>query len=419
MATRCFKTLLLGRALSGSALATAIALGACTFAPSGAPINGDGSPAPLDGSMDGAVTDGTLPPDAALCWTWTPAHFDPCMLPVPDGPLVIAGESHVYSTDSRSFTSSGAPANPQSIVITQADGTEAVIISVTDLRILPVLLITGELRVEGSRPLIIAASGTVEIAGTLDVASRLGEQTGAGANHARCPAAGPGQDDMGGAGGGGGGGFQGKGGKGGPGDSNEGQSTGGDGSAALASVPATVRGGCPGASGGQGNDGSPAPGGDGGGAVQITAQLSISVLAGTILAGGSGGAAGPISRNGGSGGGSGGYIGLDAPEVNVEFTVMTANGGGGGEGGVVNVEADDGSDGGATGSPAPGGSGEGQAGDGGDGGAGTSLDGADTNDLQQDGGGGGGGAVGYIIIRTADLQGSPFVISPPATEVNP
>lgn len=414
MATQGIKSLVPGRALSGSALACVIALGACTFNPTGASISGDGSPDPTDALVtDGILPPDALPPDASPCWTWTPAHFDSCMLPPPDGPLTI-GETHFYNTDDRTFTS-GTAADPPSMVLMQPDGTEAAVISVTDLNIT-----AGTLFAEGSRPLIIAASGTVTIAGRVDVASYRGLTPGAGFNHSQCPAAGPGGNDEGGAGGGGAGGFQGKGGDGAAGDSNDnnddGMPSGGAGSAAVA-VPATVRGGCPGGAGGSGSSGTAPAGGNGGGAVQITAQTSISVL-GSIVAGGSGGPAGTLSQNGGAGGGSGGYIGLDAPVVMLQATaVLAANGGGGGEGATTDRDGDFGNDGAASSAPAPGGSvGTQFGGNGGAGSAGTDLDGVTATDIKESGGGGGGGGAGYIIVRTASLTNASLVVSPPAIE---
>lgn len=402
----------------------AAALGACKFDPAAlvggrdataGDVDGAGQPVDLDAGLDAGPEPDAFEP----CWTWTPAHFEPCDLPDPDGALDIpAEETHVYNTDDQGFTGEEAPDDPASAVLTQADGTEAVIISVTDMTV------DGELRVEGSRPLIMAASGTVKIGGTVDVSSPLGETTGAGANHAGCPAAVPGEDDGGGGGGGGGGGFQGRGGDGGRGDANDnnfdGTSDGGGGGGAVAEVPATVRGGCPGAPGGQGNSGSPEPGGDGGGAVQITAQTSI-ILGGDVLAGGSGAGGGPSGNNGGSGGGSGGYIGLDAPSVELESSAtLAANGGGGSEGGTRSNTGNEGFDGDASATPASGGRlADYQGGNGGNGGAGADVDGFPATEYRNGGGGGGGGAVGYIILRTADLQDEASIISPAATQQSP
>ncbi len=366
--------------------------------------------------IDASVYD--APPDAMQCWTWTPAHFDPCALPAPKDALLITAD-HIYDTDALDFITPDPPPAPPTLVVDQEDGTEAVVLSVTSLTI----GLQSELRFIGSRPVIVAASEEIYVGGTLTVSSTLGGGAGAGANYGDCLAAEPGDPDAGGGGGGGGGGFQGAGGAGGPGDANDnngdGISSGGAGGAAVA-IPITVRGGCPGAMGGEA-DGNPAPGGDGGGAIHLASQGLLSVDGG-IIAGGSGGPSGPLMRNGGSGAGSGGYIGLDAPEISLLSAILAANGGGGGEGGLINSDTTPGSDGGASEVPALGGDGGAmfeQAGNGGNGGAGMTIDGETATDFREGGGGGGGGGVGYIIFRTAEVNGAAAVLSPAATEVNP
>jgi hypothetical protein len=127
--------------------------------------------------------------------------------------------------------------------------------------------------------------------------------------------------------------------------------------------------------------------GAGGGAVQISAGVSILVRnVGWINAGGGGG------NNGG--GGSGGGILLEAPTITIQGN-LAANGGGGGVSGVAGLNTT------PNAIPAPGG----DSPLGGSGSAGTTINGADATSA--DGGatlGSGGGGAGYIRLNT--LSGS-------------
>ncbi len=398
-------------------LVAASTLNGCAFDVSGIAASVDADPnAPDAGPTPdgGEPADAGPPPVDAPCWAWDPLHFDPC--PLPDiGDSLTISTYLVYDTDLPGFETPGAPADPPSMIIEQPDGTQFVLISVNDLDILD----SGSLRVLGSRPLAIAANGSITVAGLLDVSSKRGQRNGAGANYAMCPNPTSGENDDGGAGGGGGG-FQGTGGDGGRGDSNDnngdGTAFGGSGGASVG-VPGEIRGGCRAADGGSAG-GARGQGGASGGAVLLASQEAITVT-GTIEAGGEGGRSGPIARNGGGGGGSGGYIGFDAPSVTFNSAIVAANGGGGGEGGLVDANTDDGDNGEADSTPASGGSFYSQAGDGAAGGAGNSLDGFDANDFREGGGGGGGGAVGYIIVRSDAFDPAGSTVSPTATPIAP
>lgn len=189
-------------------------------------------------------------------------------------------------------------------------------------------------RATGARPLVIVATQTITVNGSLDVSSPRGMNTGAGGNATACLVAGTGTADSGGGAGGGGGGFGADGGDAGKGDTNnsgggDGDSAGGNGSAMLIST--FVRGGCRGGVGGDGpSNNNGGAGGNGGGAVYLIAGTSISV-SGSVFAAGGGGTGGQ-DQAGGGGGGSGGLIGFDAPSINVTG-IVAANGGGGGGGG--------------------------------------------------------------------------------------
>jgi hypothetical protein len=80
---------------------------------------------------------------------------------------------------------------------------------------------------------------------------------------------------------------------------------------------------------------SSSPGGGAGGAIQISAGLSLTVDAGAMISsGGGGGVGGGICNISAPGGGSGGSILLEAPTLSLSGT-LAANGGGGGGGGAL------------------------------------------------------------------------------------
>ena len=350
-----------------------------------------------------------------MCTMFQSPHVMGCMIPAP-GPaldLVMAG-TYAYSTDTGTLTAPDSTTSmPTTDVLT--DGTR--VISVQEFSIG-----TGAvLRATGSHPLQIVSWSTMAITGSIEAGSTVPATgtdpllvTGPGANPtAPCGthAATGSNPDQNGAGGAGGGGFHGAGGKGGKGHS---QNNNGIGGTAVA-PPTTILGGCPGATGGDGNKPG-GVGGAGGGAIQLSAKMSITV-AGQINAGGAGGGAAVGNSNnangGGGGGGSGGLIGLDAPTVTVTSTAkLGANGGGGGAG-----AESQGTTPGASGTPtttaAKGGSGT-NSGDGGDGSAGATLDAKQGVDSQNHGGGGGGGGAGYIIVHAATPSLDPTALITPA-----
>jgi len=263
----------------------------------------------------------------------------------------------------------------------------------------------GSLTLSGSRPLVLTSQTSLIVAGGIVV--------GAGSN--------PGTVDMNGlteAGGGGGGGAT----PGGPG----GNDSGGNGAGNAGGVHGSnalhpLVGGMHGA---QGGGSSLAPGGSGGGALQLVACGTLSIT-GSVYAngyGGQGGAgAGAASdANGGGGGGAGGNLLLEGNNVSID-AALSANGGSGGGGGTNT--AGGGSNGmpgqpGSGVSPAGGGAAAtATAGKGGNGGARavTPTAGGSASSASS-AGGGGGGAAGYIRINScAGLLATPTSISPDAT----
>jgi hypothetical protein len=268
------------------------------------------------------------------------------------------------------------------------------------------------LRARGSKALVLLATSTFDLQGTIDVSSKRGDlSTGAGAAAAlSCPN----QRVATGNSGGYGGSFGGHGGDGGAIDGNSGIAA-----SALVDLPADLRGGCPGGNGSSTTAGTTPAGGSGGGAVVIIADdLQLN---GKINATGAGGKGGPAIKSGGGGGGSGGMIVLDARSI-VPGTSpsiwLFANGGGGGQGGTGVAPGDGpGDDGNEARDPTmavAGGDNSGRAG--GAGGTGAygevKKDGADAGASVASGGGGaGGGGAGFI--RTPPIVGAVF--APAAT----
>lgn len=386
----------------------------------------------------GAITSG--PPDATddvvidrneplSCNGWRPRFFDPCTLGATGAPVALAsGGTIVYDTDLPGFVED-PPADPPSTIVDQG-GTPAVVISVESFTVAE----GTTLRVVGDKPLIIASWSAITIAGTVDAGShREDRRAGAGANPKLCEETGPGlgDDDVtgGGSGGGGGGSFAGTGGKGGPGDTG-GENPGGDGGQ-MVGTPTIVRGGCAGAASGMaGNDDSVsapsnsmtrAPGGAGGGAIQLSARQVITI-SGRVLAGGAGGTGAPLnSAVGGGGGGSGGWVGFDAPLSTFAPTArLAANGGGGGSSDSFSSTGDPGADGGDDATPAAGGVAGSCATAGAPGAAGATTNGpSSAQSAVSCGGGGGGGSVGYIIVIAPSFTApAGAIFSPPPTVVN-
>lgn len=239
---------------------------------------------------------------------------------------------------------------------------------------------------KGSRPLVLIATGTITIGGTLSVSSTsidgltTGLGAGAGSASATCdtPAASAGGGSPGGS-------FGSIGGRGGAGG-NTGQIT----NAAEVKPLASIRAGCP---GGGVSAGSVLSGGAAGGAVYLIAGDAITVLpSGVVRANGQGGRPGPVN-SGGSGGGSGGLIGLEASMI-YNNGRLEALGGGGGGGGNTNNMGNLGNDGDLDSLGGPGATpGGGKGGNGARAGAAQ----GGSNGTPPAGGGGGGGGLGYIV----------------------
>jgi hypothetical protein len=342
--------------------------------------------------------------DAAIdCATFASRHFDACLLPAPAPALDLAAGSYVLDTDAATLS---GPAGTQTLPNRVEDA--GVVVSIAGLRV----AVGATVRVIGSRPLIVASWSTIEVDGVIDASSNVTGR-GAGGDSPDCAshAAGTGNSSNEGAGGGGGGGLRGAGGTGGSGDV-----PGGTAGGAIAAP--LLDGGCPGGAGGNG-DQPGGPGGSGGGAVQLTARISIAI-GGGVHAGGAGGTggtdAGGDADGGGGGGGSGGMIGLEAPAIAITASgILAANGGGGGQGADM-AAGERGHDATLSATRAEGGSNGGSVDgdDGGRGSGGAQLAGAIGGQVGMNGGGGAGGGAGYIVIAGAAPQIDALAVLSPA-----
>lgn len=310
--------------------------------------------------------------------------------------------------DTDALTLNGAPLPVGQIVASPqaAGGPELAMIDAYLVRI------TGEVRVVGSRALVIAAQ-IIEVSGTLDVGA-TGAMPGPGASDDSIGIGGNGVhtgsvNDSGG----GGGGHATAGSAGGSSSGNP----GGAGGLAFGDPALTILAG--GARGGDGMGvvcGNP-PGGGGGGALQLTAATRIDI-SGQVLAGGGGGGGGIecMDNDAGSagGGGAGGAIYLAAPSIVIDGLVLAhgGGGGGGGNGSTGNGPVATGLPGadGRTVEPAAGGApAASTSGEGGVGGTGDSAPGITVDVVHN--AGGGGGAAGRIVVL-GEREGSGLV-SPP------
>ena len=317
-----------------------------------------------DGGTDGPITPG----DSGSCYGT--GLVSACFASAPTGMKVVGSD---INTDTDEMCDSD-PRNAAWCVIAGAS-----------------IAIPTDVTVTGKKPLVLVATGTIDVVATLDVSSKRGSgQLGAGANASPCSAG----TAPGTSGGGAGGSFGIKGGNGGGGQSNP---TGGV--AGNTVTPTTLHGGCRGQ---DGNGGSKGAGGNGGGALYLIAETSITV-SGNLNASGAGGGGGTANQSGGGGGGAGGFIGLDSPMV-TNLGNIVSNGGGGGEGSGMSSVGDPGDD--VTALTAAGG------------GAGGSFSGADGGDGAVDGstaGETGASGVGIIRVDRASAISGSGTVSPAPT----
>jgi hypothetical protein len=281
-----------------------------------------------DGAASDSVVDISQITDAGICLgsgAWTV-----CLSSTPASPLVLTGVGTLDTT------------NDTRCLATQPPGWETANQPASCFLVGQSITLDDRLDVQGTRPLVLVATQSIAITGTLDVASHRGGKVGPGAGQAVCQAFWmvPTNANSGlGGGGGAGATFLTKGGDGGKGNNNKGNR----GQAPLAlSAPTRLRAGCGGQDGGDGDKPNlnHGPGAAGGGAVYLLAGATIAIQ-GAINASGAGAAAGGMF-GGGGGGGSGGMIVISTGALTAGGRLL-ANGGGGAGGG---DDAQPGSDGG-------------------------------------------------------------------------
>jgi hypothetical protein len=372
----------------------------CSFHPSAMSFTADGSPPPsidAPGSGSGSAVDASIDaPDASPCWSWTTTNFDSCALPQPPVPLSVSGAMTI-STDA-------PPSNWPSTVLTQSDGSHILVVHLSSLDV------SGILVINGSMPIVLAVDGTATINGPIATTAgannpaQCGTRTGVAGRSSNVA-------DTGGGGGGGGAGADdgGDGTDGTNGNHANGNGTHGGHGTHVASTLSPLIAGCAGGAGGTSNGaGTAGTGGAGGGALQISAQASITVSS-TVTAAGLNQSGGTTAQQtGGGGGGGGGAVFLESGSITISAgSHVCADGGAGSEGG---GSSNPGAAGGT--SPCSGTAGATTTafnmlgGTGGNGGFRATTKGGNAGPASNDstgghgaGGGGGGGGVGWIRMR--------------------
>lgn len=351
-------------------------------------------PLPPDGDVDAAIDAPVPPTDATTCFGHDDAPFmRVCVEQVPAKDLVLS--SAIATNIDLACDEILRPANAPEICVVLARS----------------ITVTGNVRVNGARPLMLVATTIVVAAdGTLEAVGRAGGAVAAGAPYVGCGGT-PGQSRAALAGAGGAGGsFAFAGGVGG---------AGGD-AAVLGGQPGPVeqprflRGGCNGTQGGmlgQATPGGGAAPGRAGGALYLLAGERMQID-GTINASGAGGDGGTNNRGGG-GGASGGMIILEAPtlELGAAAQVFALGGGGGGGGG--DAAGTSGGTAQVAGTLPAGGAGGGNVVTGGMGGRVTRMSAGQVGAKGNLGGGGGGGGSVGVIRMYPVLQTMVTSVDPP------
>ncbi len=376
----------------------------------------------------GTACDGGVCNGAGGCgrFPFVPSNFREADVPRDAGPaltITCATTMAINQDSGITMTSTCGVPVPSARVIPQDGGRDALLVTTPSLFIGD----AGSLTITGSTyPVILAVTGSVDIAGALEVSGQTGASGPGGNDLVLCGASRgePGQTISNSPrGGGAGGSFGATGSNGGRGDM--GTSLGGV-AGPVSGGPTLVplRGGCAGGNGGGTTGGG--PGGRAGGAIQLAAGGMLRIR-GRVTSSGKGGGpadadAEAVEGPGGGGGGSGGAIVLEAQLVTITGHV-TANGGSGGAGEAGSGVSNPGTDGfafsgnSAPGAIAPGGGG----GNGGRGGARMNGSQAGQNGGGSNGGGGGGGG-GFGRVRVNSVQactGTPLTMSPQASSASP
>ncbi|MGZ3438103.1 MAG: hypothetical protein ACXVDD_01220 [Polyangia bacterium] len=378
------------------ALLIAVLLGGCHFGVSG--VSGENGPTSDDGGAGADV-------DLALSITpsddmggFLPSHVPPGTLNPEAADLPLG----ITAIDTSALTINGAPPPTGVQFVPVPDHNEWAVMTIGGWTV------DQNVRVTGTRALIVVAARKVDIAATINAsADHLTSGPGATLSGKGGDGLASGDFDSGG----GGGGFGSGGAKGGDATGTTGVG-GGTAGSSFGDTRTFFGGGSPGGFGGGAPDCGATEmtkgrGGAGGGAVQISSAVDITVdSAGGVNVGGGGGTGGCGSlASAGGGGGSGGIVFLEAPTLTV-LGKLAANGGAGGGGGSGNGN-NDGKDGanGALSATAAGGGAAGAGGflsssNGGDGGNGAAGNSGAVRGANQENGGGAGGGTGRVWLRT-------------------
>ncbi|RKI51460.1 hypothetical protein D7X55_33980, partial [Corallococcus sp. AB049A] len=284
-----------------------------------------------------------------IAFPYTPANFNPSSITGGEINDLRTTGAVVFDTDAKTWTPAGAGPGTGDITIKTQKQTGG-----PDILLIPVrnLALGGELRIVGSRPLILAVFGDATLNHDILASGRIVNGvpvSGAGGNQ-QCTASQGKNGAFAGSEGGGGGGAGGAtagaiGGKGYDANANPGAP-----GAQQASAFTPFFGGCAGGNGAGKGGATGGLGGASGGAFQLSVARTLTVSR-TLSVSGGGGLGGKATTSpqaaGGGGGGSGGRIVLEAFQVNLTSDArLTANGGGGGQGGGANgIGANDGANG--------------------------------------------------------------------------
>jgi hypothetical protein len=286
------------------------------------------------GLGDALVPDGAQGDGASYCWPYKPANYDPCT-PTFD-------QDHP-TTGQKTF-SANAPLDTDAASDTIADGG----VTYALYRYSSLTIAAGAtLTIKGSRPALIIVDGDANVQGSIVVSPNS-----AAVSSACGPSLDVGPVTTNYTAGGGGGGYGGAGAGGGAANGNQ--------------KIGPLRMGCPGGASGTPKPVSnnsqaganPAPGGAGGGALELSVRGSLTIANTSIVtANGAGGGGGDAHakqsapcltmdmhgcNSGGGGGGSGGSILLEGVTVNVMGSVCAVGGGGGAGGNEAGVGGDPG-----------------------------------------------------------------------------
>ncbi len=347
-------------------------------------------PPRLAGDATVDVADAPVGPPADASYCYGPSTFLMCFDTPPTGSLnlmaIDSGKAASCATTlPASWTAAGQP--------------DVCLLAFNDITV------ASNVRMKGTRPLVLLAATTINVSATLDASSQGANNPGPGASSPPCSAAINGYDNPtpdAPAGGGAGGTLAGAGAAGGGNPAGNGMPC----AASIAHSP--LRGGEDGGLGGDQPDYNlNSKAGLGGGAIYLVAGTSITIGASGLINVSGGGGNGGQTETGGGGGGAGGMIALYAPAIDAIGTLMSnGGGGGGGQGNGGNPSTTTPTLGGAGGSfnSAPlGGTGCGRG----------APPTAGANSATGFGAAGGGGGCGFIL--SSDTQLSSATVSPGLT----